>query len=159
MPVLSENSENAVIRIPLYLSGFQRHNRQKAFNIKHFRRIRSIPKLPSKIAKQPLTHKTRNAVDRKVSRVRIPNSPPKTQSYQGFCPYDWAFLFANLPLLHMIFGKSSGVPAGLPCVRQSQDIVHYICRGDLGLIIQFTDLAAVASPNRRKYFRQIAGLS
>ena len=38
---------------------------------------------------------TRNAVDRKVSRVRIPNSPPKTQSYQGFCPYDWAFLFSQ----------------------------------------------------------------
>ena len=36
----------------------------------------------------------------------------------------------------MIFGKRSGVPAGLPCVRQSQDIVHYICRGDLGLVIQ-----------------------
>ena len=36
----------------------------------------------------------------------------------------------------MIFGKNSGVPAGLPCVRQSQDIVHYICRGDLGLVIQ-----------------------
>lgn len=60
MPVLSKNSETAVIRTFLYLSGFQRHNRQKAFNIKHFRRIRSIPKLPSKIAKQPLTHKTRN---------------------------------------------------------------------------------------------------
>ena len=28
------------------------------------------------------------------------------------------------------------MPAGLPCVRQSQDIVHYICRGDLGLVIQ-----------------------
>ena len=38
---------------------------------------------------------TRNAVDRKVSRVRIPNSPPKTQSYQGFRPYDWAFLFSQ----------------------------------------------------------------
>ena len=38
---------------------------------------------------------TRNAVDRKVSRVRIPNSPPKTQSYQGFCPYDWVFLFSQ----------------------------------------------------------------
>ena len=36
----------------------------------------------------------------------------------------------------MIFGKNSGVPAGLPCVRQSQDIVHYICRGHLGLVIQ-----------------------
>ena len=85
MPVLSENSENAVIRIPLYLSGFQRHNRQKAFNIKHFRRIRSIPKLPSKIAKQPLTHKTRNAVSRKASRVRIPNSPPKSPVNKRVC--------------------------------------------------------------------------
>ena len=36
----------------------------------------------------------------------------------------------------MIFGKNSGMPAGLLCVRQSQDIVHYICRGDLGLVIQ-----------------------
>ena len=36
----------------------------------------------------------------------------------------------------MIFGKNSGIPAGLPCVRQSQDIVHYICRGNLGLVIQ-----------------------
>ena len=36
----------------------------------------------------------------------------------------------------MIFGKSSGVPAGLPCVRQGQDFVHHICRGDLGLVIQ-----------------------
>ena len=31
----------------------------------------------------------------KEPRVRIPNSPPKTQSYQGFCPYDWAFLFSQ----------------------------------------------------------------
>ena len=79
---------------------------------------------------------TRNAVDRKVSRVRIPNSPPKTQSYQGFRPYDWAFLFSQGQSAYMIFGKNSGMPAGLPCVRQSQDIVHYICRGDLGFVIQ-----------------------
>ena len=31
----------------------------------------------------------------KEPRVRIPNSPPKTQSYQGFCQYDWAFLFSQ----------------------------------------------------------------
>ena len=68
MPVLSENSENAVIRTFLYLSGFQRRNRKKAFNIKHFRRIRSIPKLPSKIAKQPLIHKTRNQVVAQAAR-------------------------------------------------------------------------------------------
>ena len=78
MLVLSKNSENAAIRTFPYLSGFQRHNRQKAFNIKHFRRIRSIPKLPSKIAKQPLTHKTRNAVGREIpgARVQISSSPP-----------------------------------------------------------------------------------
>ena len=35
---------------------------KKAFNIKHFRRIRSSLKPPSKITKQPLTYKTRNAV-------------------------------------------------------------------------------------------------
>jgi hypothetical protein len=69
------------------------------------------------------------------------------------------FFSLKVTSAYIIFGKNSGVPAGLPCVRQSQDIVHYICRGDLGLVIQFADLAAVASPNRRKYFRQIAGLS
>ncbi len=46
------------------------------------------------------------------------------------------FFSLKVTSAYMIFGKSSGVPAGLPCVWQSQDIVHYICRGDLGLIIQ-----------------------
>ena len=46
------------------------------------------------------------------------------------------FFSLKVTSAYMIFGKSSGVPAGLPCVRQSQDIVHYICRGDLGLVIQ-----------------------
>ena len=78
-----------------YFSGFLRCNRQKSLKYQAFRQIQSCPKPPSKITKQPLTYKTRNAVDRKVSRVRIPNSPPKTQSYQGFCPYDWAFLFSQ----------------------------------------------------------------
>ena len=67
-----------------------------------------------------------------------PSASEKPSHIKALRPYDWAFLFANLPLLHMIFGKNSGVPAGLPCVRQSQDIVHYICRGDLGLVIQMT---------------------
>ena len=78
-----------------YFSGFLRCNRQKSLKYQAFRQILSRPKPPSKIAKQPLIHKTRNAVSRKASRVRIPNSPPKTQSYQGFCPYDWAFLFSQ----------------------------------------------------------------
>ena len=46
------------------------------------------------------------------------------------------FFSLKVTSAYMIFGKSSGVPAGLPCVRQGQDIVHHICRGDLGLVIQ-----------------------
>lgn len=75
-----------------------------------------------------------NAVDRKVSRVRIPNSPPKKPSHiKALRPYDWAFLFANLPLLHMIFGKKSCSPSDGLCFRQSQDIVHDVCGRKLGL--------------------------
>ena len=46
------------------------------------------------------------------------------------------FFSLKVTSAYMIFGKNSGVPAGLPCVRQSQDIVHNICRGNLGLVIQ-----------------------
>ena len=46
------------------------------------------------------------------------------------------FFSLKVTSAYMIFGKNSGMPASLPCVRQSQDIVHYICRGDLGLVIQ-----------------------
>ena len=46
------------------------------------------------------------------------------------------FFSLKVTSAYMIFGKNSGMPAGLLCVRQSQDIVHYICRGDLGLVIQ-----------------------
>ena len=48
------------------------------------------------------------------------------------------FFSLKVTSAHMIFGKSSGMPAGLPCVRQGQDIVHYICRGDFRLVIQMT---------------------
>lgn len=46
------------------------------------------------------------------------------------------FFSLKVTSAYMIFGKNSGMPAVLPCVWQSQDIVHYICRGDLGLVIQ-----------------------
>ena len=36
------------------------------------------------------------------------------------------FFSIKVTSAYMIFGKSSDVPAGLPCVRRSQDIVHYI---------------------------------
>ena len=60
----------------------------------------------------------------------------KPSHIKALRPYDWAFLFANLPLLHMIFGKKSCLPSDGLGFRQSQDIVHYICRGHLGLVIQ-----------------------
>ena len=41
---------------------------KKALNINHFRRIQRHPKLPSKITKQPLTHKTRNQVVAQAAR-------------------------------------------------------------------------------------------
>ena len=44
-----------------YFSGFLRCNRQKSLKYQAFRQILSRPKPPSKIAKQPLIHKTRNA--------------------------------------------------------------------------------------------------
>ena len=42
-----------------------------------------------------ITGLTRNQFASNRTWVRIPSSPPKTQSYQGFCPYDWAFLFSQ----------------------------------------------------------------
>ena len=42
-----------------------------------------------------ITGLTRNQCASNRTWVRIPSSPPKTQSYQGFCPYDWAFLFSQ----------------------------------------------------------------
>ena len=60
----------------------------------------------------------------------------KPSHIKAFAHMTGLFFSLKVTSAYMIFGKSSGVPAGLPCVRQSQDIVHYICRGDLGLVIQ-----------------------
>ena len=62
----------------------------------------------------------------------------KPSHIKAFAHMTGLFFSLKVTSAYMIFGKSSGVPAGLPCVRQSQDIVHYICRGDLGLVIQMT---------------------
>ena len=59
-----------------YFSGFLRCNRQKSLKDQAFRQIQSCPKPPSKITKQPFTHKTRNAFAFTGTRVRIPPSPP-----------------------------------------------------------------------------------
>ena len=59
-----------------YFSGFLRCNRQKSLKYQAFRQIQSCPKPPSKITKQPLTHKTRNQLYLTVPWVRIPPSPP-----------------------------------------------------------------------------------
>ena len=62
----------------------------------------------------------------------------KPSHIKAFAHMTGLFFSLKVTSVCMIFGKNSGVPAGLPCVRQSQDIVHYICRGDLGLVIQMT---------------------
>ena len=54
---------------------------QKAFNIKLFWRIRSRPKPPSKIAKLPLTHKTRNQVIPNGTEGSNPSLSAKNKGY------------------------------------------------------------------------------
>ena len=60
----------------------------------------------------------------------------KPSHIKAFAHMTGLFFSLKVTSACMIFGKNSGVPAGLPCVRQSQDIVHYICRRKLGLIVQ-----------------------
>ena len=62
----------------------------------------------------------------------------KPSHIKAFAHMTGLFFSLKVTSTCMIFDKNSGVPAGLPCVRQSQDIVHYICRGNLGLVIQMT---------------------
>ena len=50
---------------------------------------------PKRTPPSQLHKRLEMSCSQKEPRVRIPNSPPKTQSYQGFCPYDWAFLFSQ----------------------------------------------------------------
>ena len=65
-----------------------------------------------------------------------PSASEKPSHIKALRPYDWAFLFANLPLLHMIFGKKSCLPSDGLGFRQGQDIVHDVCGHKLGLIVQ-----------------------
>ena len=65
-----------------------------------------------------------------------PSASEKPSHIKALRPYDWAFLFANPPLLHMIFGKNSCLPPSGSGVRQAEDVVHHICRRELGLIVQ-----------------------
>ena len=60
----------------------------------------------------------------------------KPSHIKAFAHMTGLFFSLKVTSAYMIFGKNSGIPAGLPCVRQSQDIVHYICRGNLGPVIQ-----------------------
>ena len=60
----------------------------------------------------------------------------KPSHIKAFAHVTGLFFSLKVTSAYMIFGKNSGMPAVLPCVRQSQDIVHYICRGNLGLVIQ-----------------------
>ena len=62
----------------------------------------------------------------------------KPSHIKAFAHMTGLFFSLKVTSAYMIFGKNSGMPAVLPCVRQSQDIIHYICRGNLGLVIQMT---------------------
>lgn len=76
-------------------------SRSKASRAKkpYYMRLLAQTKRPETGTKRPgvdtLTKRLEMLCSQKEPRVRIPNSPPKTQSYQGFCPYDWAFLFSQ----------------------------------------------------------------
>ena len=47
----------------------------------------------------------------------------KPSHIKAFAHMTGLFFLRKVTLAHTIFGKNSGVPAGLPCVRQSQDSV------------------------------------
>ena len=118
---------------------------QKAFNIKLFWRIRSRPKPPSKIAKLPLTHKTRNQVVAQAARGF--ESHPIRQQEPVIKPITGSVLFSetgNSVLLHFFgekiihspqrrsslhrFVKSSRQPAAAaPCQGTAQQFVSLLC--------------------------------
>ena len=102
-----------------------------------FRRVRGLQKRPQN------GHPRHSCT--KDSKCRVPKRNlgfesltlrQKPSHIKAFAHMTGLFFSLRVTSAYMIFGKTSGVPAGLPCVRQSQDIVHYICRGDLGLVIQ-----------------------
>ena len=70
--------------------------------------------------------------------VRIPSSPPKTQSYQGFCPYDWAFLFTQGHIgVHDFRQELRCASRSALCPAESGYCPLH-CRGDFELVIQMT---------------------
>ena len=88
---------------------------------------------------------TRNAVDRKVSRVRIPNSPPRKACNHAdyglfyFCPTGKActsFGFQGRKSEVLPGTDRPPAAAEVAALRQSKPCLHRLCRGDLGLVIQ-----------------------
>ena len=88
---------------------------------------------------------TRNAVDRKVSRVRIPNSPPRKACNHAdyrlfyFCPTGKActsFSFQGRKSEVLPCTDRPPAAAEVAALRQSKPCLHRLCRGDLGLVIQ-----------------------
>ena len=96
----------ALFELSCIYRNFSGATAKKAFNFKRFRRIQSIPKQPSKIAKQPLTHKTRNQVYRKVPWVRIPPPPPKRSKSRSH--YDCG-IFLVFPVISMLSGVFNSI--------------------------------------------------
>ena len=105
--------------------------------IRHFRGSLTCFYLPLNSAKFGFHHLTRNQLTGQTVRgFESLTLRQKPSHIKAFAHMTGLFFSLKVTSAYMIFGKNSGVPAGLPCVRQSQDIVHYICRGDLGLVIQ-----------------------
>ena len=106
-----------------YFSGFLRCNRQISLKYQAFRQIQSRPKPPSKITKQPLTHKTRNAVGREFpgARVQISSSPPPYRSKVCFAPilfflhYSLLSAISHLLVKLPLSGNSS--PVSIACAE------------------------------------------
>ena len=69
----------------------------------------------------------------------------------------------NLPFVDIIFGKKSCAPSRLCGVRQGENIVHHICRRELGFVVQMAvDIrrgadVAVAQPFLDLLHRHVVG--
>lgn len=109
---------------------------QNPLQHKGFRRFQSCRHRPQQTRKCQV--RTRLEISLRAIAHGFESHPlrQKPSHIKAFAHMTGLFFSLKVTSAYMIFGKSSGVPAGLPCVRQGQDIVHHICRGDLGLVIQ-----------------------
>ena len=106
---------------------------QNPLQHKGFRRFQSCRHRPQQTRKCQV--RTRLEISLRAIAHGFESHPlrQKPSHIKAFAHMTGLFISLKVTSAYMIFGKSSGMPAGLPCIRQSQDIVHYICRGNLKL--------------------------